>query len=58
MPVEDYPVHERTRLADEAKHGCFNRPPFKPYYLSKAGYSTECVTDDPRCEGCRWKASK
>lgn len=74
MPVEDHPVHERTRLAAEAKHGCFNRPPFKSHYLSKAGFSadgrqlfkrtphvlsTECVTarttDDPRCEGCRWK---
>lgn len=59
MPVDDHPVHERTRLPVGAKHGCYNRPPFKSHYLSKAGYSelgrqlfkltphvlsTECVT--------------
>lgn len=41
MPVEDHPVHERTRRPEGAKYGCFNRTPFNPHYLTKAGFSAD-----------------
>lgn len=32
-PVEDHPVHERTRIdVTTYRHGCFNRPDYKDGY--------------------------
>ena len=32
MPVDDMPVHERTKIDHSHRYGCHNRPPFAPGY--------------------------
>lgn len=33
MPVDDIPVHEKTK--DKGVWGCYNRPDFKPWHMGK-----------------------
>lgn len=32
MPVDDHPIHEKTRIDDTYRYGCHNREPFKEAY--------------------------
>lgn len=39
MPVEDHPVHEKTKKTGEEKPGCYNRTGFaKGYYAPNRRY--------------------
>ena len=39
MPVEDHPVHEKTKKTGEEKPGCYNRTGFaKGYYAPDRVY--------------------
>lgn len=40
MPVEDHPVHERTKIGADFKYGCFNHPSRKgaSYYAPNRIY--------------------
>lgn len=31
-PVEDHPIHEKTRVGSDFRYGCFNHPPFSDGY--------------------------
>ena len=67
MPVEDHPVHEKTKVGADFKYGCNNRAPFKDSYIGspwskavviKHVMSTDCrydlATKDSGCFGCKW----
>lgn len=34
MPVDDHPVHEKTRIAADTIYGCHNRQPFAAGYYA------------------------
>lgn len=42
MPVEDHPVHEKTKKTGEEKPGCYNRTGFaKGYYAPDRVYRSD-----------------
>lgn len=34
-PVDDHPVHEKTKIGSDFRYGCFNRKPFSAGYYAK-----------------------
>ena len=34
MPVEDYAVHERTKIGSDFRYGCHKRPAYKKFYYA------------------------
>lgn len=70
MPVIDHAVHESTRIGDDYRYGCWNKPrPVEGQVVRSefSGeewpyvFSTECMSDmslsDPACAGCKWRGS-
>ena len=34
MPVDDHPVHEKTRISSDFRYGCHNRKPYDDGYYA------------------------
>lgn len=34
-PVDDHPVHEKTKIGSDFRYGCYNRKPFADGYYAK-----------------------
>lgn len=41
MPVDDHPVHDKTKQKKGAKNGCHNRKPFKDTLMVKDGFTED-----------------
>lgn len=40
MPVDDHPVHEKTKISSDFRYGCWNRKPFAEGYRAPNRYQT------------------